>query len=215
MSVLKNSILLVSELIDGLNLEEMLFGDDKNEETLTIQACDKMHIAKQICQAVAYLHNLKPPVVHMDIKPANVMVARATHTTKLCDMGLGKLKSAQSLTQTTSQSVPGTPSYMAPECLVGKKKATTQSDVWSLGCTLLEIFTEKDSWEDLPNKRGVSSKVEGSIPLIEGMKADALPGSLECLSSTVGAPLKYILRRCFQYYSEKRPTAIDLVHSFL
>ena len=208
-SVLKNSVLLVSELIDGLNLEEMLFGDSEDNETLTVQTCDKMHIGKQICQAVAYLHNLKPPIVHRDIKPANVMVARATHTTKLCDMGLGKLKSVQSRTQTTSQSVPGTPSYMAPECLVEKQKATTQSDVWSLGCTLLELFTEKDSWEDLANK-----SQDGTAPLIEGMKAEVLPASLELLSSTVGAPLEHILKGCFQYCSDKRPRAIDLVHVF-
>ena len=208
-SVLKNSVLLVSELIDGLNLEEMLFGDSEDNETLTIQTCDKMHIGKQICQAVAYLNNLKPPIVHRDIKPANIMVARATHTTKLCDMGIGKLKSVQSRTHTTSQSVPGTPSYMAPECLVEKKKATTQSDVWSLGCTLLELFTEKDSWEDLPNKSG-----DGTAPLIEGMKAEVLPASLELLSSTVGAPLEHILKGCFQYCSDKRPRAINLVHVF-
>ena len=36
-SFLKNSILLVSELIEGLNLEEMLFGDDEDDETLTIR----------------------------------------------------------------------------------------------------------------------------------------------------------------------------------
>ena len=45
-SFLQNSILLVSALIDGLNLEEMLFGDDEDDKTLTIQASDKMHIAK-------------------------------------------------------------------------------------------------------------------------------------------------------------------------
>ena len=67
----------------------------------------------------------------------------------ICDMGLGKLKSAQSLSHTQSTSVLGTPAYMAPECLVGKKKAAIQSDVWSLSCTLVELFMEKDCWEEL------------------------------------------------------------------
>ena len=37
---------------------------------------------------------------------------------------------------------------MVPECLIGNKKGTIQSDVWSLGCTLLELFTEKDRREE-------------------------------------------------------------------
>ena len=92
-SYLKNSIYLVSELIEGRNLDEMLFRDDERSEP--IQSYNKCNVGKQICQAVAYLHNLKPPVVHRDIKPANVLVAKETHITKLCDMGLSKLKSAQ------------------------------------------------------------------------------------------------------------------------
>ena len=88
-SFLKNSIYIVSELIGGHNLEELLFSDDdESSTTFTLQSCDKLDIGKQICQAVAYLHNLKPPLVHRDIKPANVLVAQTTHVTKLCDMGL-------------------------------------------------------------------------------------------------------------------------------
>ena len=218
-SFLKNSVLLVSEFIDGRNLEELIFADDHDDEAFTIQACDKMFVGKQICQAVAYLHNLKPPIVHRDIKPANVMVARTTHTTKLCDMGLGKLKSAHSLSQTQSTSIPGTPAYMAPECLVEKKKATVQSDMWSLGCTLMELVMEKDCWEDLLDKKEPPEEQEGDnvaimSVLVDVMKRKAFPGLLQSLPSTVEASLRQLLRDCFQYDSGKRPRAIDLVHAF-
>ena len=144
-SYLKNSIYLVSELIKGRNLEEVLLNDDENSDAFTIQRCNKLDVGKQISLAVAYLHNLKPPLLHRDIKPANVLIAEKTHITKLCDMGLSKLKSAHSLSQTTSSAIPGTPSYMAPECLLERNKATVHSDVWSLACTLVELFTEKES----------------------------------------------------------------------
>ena len=65
---LKNSILLVKEFIDGRNLEDLLFGNDKDSETFSIQACNKMSIRKKICQAVAYLYHLKPPDSRKDIK---------------------------------------------------------------------------------------------------------------------------------------------------
>ena len=92
-SILKNSIYIVSEYIEGLNLDELLFGEDEESKTFAIQSCNKVNVGKQICQAVAYLHNLKPPVLHRDIKPANVLVAKESHVTKLCDMGLSKVKS--------------------------------------------------------------------------------------------------------------------------
>ena len=163
-SYLKNSIYLVSELIKGRNLEELLFSDDENSETFSIQSCNKLNMGKQISLAVAYLHNLKPPLVHRDIKPANVLVAKVTHITKLYDMGLSKLKSVKSLSQTTSTGIPGTPSYMAPECLLERKKATVHSDVWSLACTLVELFTEKDCWEQLlEDKKATAGKESAGL----------------------------------------------------
>lgn len=58
-SFLKNAIYLVSELIKGPNLDDLLFSDDKNDTHFTTQCCNKLHLGKQ---AVAYLHNLKRPI---------------------------------------------------------------------------------------------------------------------------------------------------------
>ena len=107
-SILKNSIYVVSEYINGRNLDEVLFGEGEESTKLTIQGNDKMNVARQISQAVAYLHNLKPPVVHRDIKPANVLIAKGSLITKLCDMSLSKLKTEQSLSRSTA--IAGSPS---------------------------------------------------------------------------------------------------------
>ena len=173
-------------------------------------------MAKQICQAVAYLHNLKPPIVHRDVKPANVLVANSTHVTKLCDMGLSKLKSAGTLThQTTSTTPPGTPAYMAPECLLQRKKATIamQSDVWSLASTLIELFTEKDCWDRLEDEN--AGEEDNKLDrLMDAMKRKETPRSLEALPSTINTSLQQILRDCFHYDIGKRPHAIDIVNEF-
>ncbi|XP_022807184.1 cyclin-dependent kinase 1-like [Stylophora pistillata] len=219
-SYLKNSIYLVSELINGRNLEELLFNDDENSDNFTLQSCNKYDVGKQVSLAVAYLHNLKPPLLHCDIKPANVLVAEKTHITKLCDMGLSKLKSAQSLTHTTSSAIRGTPSYMAPECLLERKKAAVHPDVWSLACTFVELFTERECWEQLLEGKEEaagrkSDDAESDVEsLIAIMRKKECPRSIEFSPETVDASLRGILVDCFKYETELRPRAIDLVNAF-
>ncbi|CAB3988726.1 dual specificity kinase shkC-like [Paramuricea clavata] len=125
-SMEKNHLYIVSEFVNGANLEELLFGEDVEvKENISEK---KIFIAKQVTQAAAYLHNLSPPIVHRDIKPANIVVAKDSYVTKLCDMGLSKLKSA-TMQAVTATGVPGTPHYMAPECILRKKKSDLNSDV--------------------------------------------------------------------------------------
>lgn len=146
----KSSVYIVSELVPGVNLDDILFGEELTTQNyFQIPEDKKPYVGKQVSQAVAYLHNLKPPIVHRDIKPENVLVAKDSLKTKLCDMGLSKIKSFQSLSRTGSQAIPGTPSYMTQKCLIYKRSATTMSDIWSLGCTLLELFTGQETWQEL------------------------------------------------------------------
>ena len=217
-SLLKNSLYIVSEYIDGSNLDELLFGDGENPNLFDMKNCDKFAIGKQLCQAVAYLHNLKPAVVHRDIKPANVLVARGTHITKLCDMGLSKLRSHQSLSQTTSTGIPGTPHYMAPECLVEKKKASVYSDMWSLGCTLVELLSGQDCWEDILEHNTTNTDYDDANQcfyeaLTTAMKNHTSPRSLE-FDTNACDDLQQIIMNCFQYVVEKRSSAINIICAF-
>jgi serine/threonine protein kinase len=100
----KNAIYIVSELVNGANLEDLLFSDeDDGGCPFTIPSDKKTFIGRQIVQAVAYLHNRKPSILHRDIKPANVLVANESYVTKLCDMGLGKIKYAQTTSHVTNE----------------------------------------------------------------------------------------------------------------
>ena len=70
----------------------------------------------------------------------------------LTDWGLANLKETVSMTRGDHQSgalcgpLGGTPPYMAPECLVECENCSTMSDMWSLGITLLEMFTNSKAW---------------------------------------------------------------------
>lgn len=209
-SMEKNHIYIISEFVDGANLEELLFGEDVEvKESISEK---KIFIAKQVAQAVAYLHNLSPPIVHRDIKPANILVAKDSYVTKLCDMGLSKLKSA-TMQAVTTTGVPGTPHYMAPECILRKKKSDLNSDVWSLACTLLELLTHKDCWEDLIEELVDIEDSDDNYEvncMLSIFRRQSVPKSLGLLSGTHST----ILTDCFNYEPGDRPRAIDLVSAF-
>ena len=83
----------------------------------------------------AHQHN----VVHRDIKPANIMWDPDSDTVKITDFGIARITDSS---KTKTGMVLGTPSYMSPEQLAGKK-VTGQSDIFSLGVMLFQMVTGK------------------------------------------------------------------------
>lgn len=91
---------------------------------------------KQILQGVAYLHEHN--IVHRDVKGANIL-RDSDGNVKLADFGASKrlhtIRSGKS-----AKSVQGTPYWMAPEVIMGSSY-TTRADIWSVGCTVVEMLT--------------------------------------------------------------------------
>ena len=189
--------LLVSECIEGADLENVIFGSKK--DAIGLIDNQKPFIAKQSAQAVAYLHGLQPAIIHQDIKPANFLITAKTLVTKLCDLGLSQIKSVHTMT-TANFTGAGTPMYMAPERLLHNAKGSCMSDIWSLGQTWLELFTETESW--YPN-----DIVNGDIitAVKDKMGAGEPPTGVEKLTIH-----RDIIIRCLHKDASKRPTAYDL-----
>ena len=110
--------------------------------------------------------------------------------------------------------------YKVPECLIGNKKGTIESDVWSLGCTLLELFTEKDrSEEQSAQKAGqVGEDIDHmgkANKIISIVKGQVTPGALQWLQSAmVGALLEKVLKTCLQHDCCNISNVIDLINAF-
>jgi len=96
---------------------------------------DVLHIITQVADALDYAH--KNNIVHRDVKPANIMLLKDTGTIKVMDFGIARITSSS---KTKTGVVLGTPSYMSPEQVAGKK-IDGRSDIFSLGVVLFEMLT--------------------------------------------------------------------------
>ena len=94
-----------------------------------------LSIAARVAEALAYAH--RQNVVHRDIKPANIMYELDTDTVKVTDFGIARITDSS---KTKTGLVLGTPSFMSPEQLAGKK-VDGRSDLYSLGVMLFQMLT--------------------------------------------------------------------------
>ena len=94
-----------------------------------------LSIAAKVADALDYAHAHN--VVHRDIKPANIMFDSGTDAVKVTDFGIARITDSS---KTRTGLVLGTPSFMSPEQLAGKK-VDGRSDLYSLGITLFQLLT--------------------------------------------------------------------------
>jgi serine/threonine-protein kinase len=126
---------IVMQHVAGRSLELIL----RNEGPLDEQRA--VGIVRQVASALAAAH--RAGIVHRDVKPANVMVADDGSATVL-DFGVARVETAATLTHTNS--VLGTPAYMAPEQALGEP-ADARSDIYALGCVLYAALAGRPPFE--------------------------------------------------------------------
>ncbi len=121
---------LVMEYIDGESLDKVLRRRGK------LSADEAIKIMRQVLDAVGYAHS--KGIVHRDLKPSNILVC-ADGTAKVTDFGIAKVLGDTKLTRTGTSM--GSPDYMSPEQVLGKKDIDHRTDIYSLGATLYEMLT--------------------------------------------------------------------------
>ena len=122
---------LVMDFIDGEDLRQRM------ERVGTITEEEAIMIGAAMCDALAYLHTRKPPILHRDIKPGNVKIAPEGHIF-LVDFGLAKVVQGSQATTTGARAM--TPGYSPPE-QYGTARTDPRTDIYSLGATLYAALT--------------------------------------------------------------------------
>ncbi|CAC5359735.1 unnamed protein product [Mytilus coruscus] len=195
------TIYLVHKFIMGCNMEDAIFSEETKLD-MDIKAMDKPHIMKQVVQAVSYMHSLEPVVLYHDIKPGNILIRKSCLTTKVCDMGISRLTSVGAATTTAVGSTCGSPAYMTPECLLRQENTSPSTDIWSLGVTFIEFFTEKDAWS-------VDDELDPVAAIKDKMKQEVSPVAQ---GSDIPENVMVVLKKCVHFDTALRPTANKILH---
>jgi len=147
----KSRLYLVMEYVPGRSLAEVM----AQEKPFTFDRA--LSIASQLAEALACLQ--RHGVIHRDVKPSNVRVLPSGEV-KLLDFGIALIESARRLTWAGLSHAVGTPDYMAPEQIRGRR-GDARTDVYALGTVLYEMLTGHLPHESGDTRAVLDSKLHG------------------------------------------------------
>lgn len=166
-------------------------------------------IVMQVVNALKYLNQIRPPIIHYDLKPGNILLVNGTACgeIKITDFGLSKIMDDDSCSsadgiELTSQGA-GTYWYLPPECfVVGKEppKISNKVDVWSVGVIFYQClygrkpFGHNQSQQDILQENTILKATEVQFPPKPVVTTEA----------------KAFIRRCLAYHKEDRVDVLQL-----
>eukprot|EP01063_Lacrimia_lanifica_P035552 TRINITY_DN6808_c0_g2_i1.p1 TRINITY_DN6808_c0_g2~~TRINITY_DN6808_c0_g2_i1.p1 ORF type:complete len:1073 (+),score=345.77 TRINITY_DN6808_c0_g2_i1:545-3763(+) len=162
----------------------------------------------QIVGGLSYLHD--SGIVHRDIKGANILLTVEGHV-KLADFGAAAFGAAAENFQFDAADAPqagqgcrGTPLWMAPE-VIKSERHDWEADIWSLGCTVMEMLTAKPPWAHLDMAKDAAGLQMAVLKyVVDEAEAIVLPDGLNLQVSG-------FLRDCLQRAPTARPAACELL----
>ncbi|MFI1467088.1 protein kinase [Streptomyces wuyuanensis] len=185
---------LVMELVDGVPLTAYVHPDRP-----PLPVSWAVAVAAQVATVLSYAHDV--PVVHRDLKPGNVLVAR-DGTVKVLDFGIAAILRTDVTKLTATGSPIGTHQYMAPEQVRGGR-VTPRTDLYALGCVLHELLCGQPLFGGDSEWQLMTQHVNAAPTPLRRLRAD-VPEALEEL-------VLHLLRKA----PEARPADVQEVYERL
>ena len=166
-----NSPYLVMEFIDGPTLKDWV------AENGRVPVRNALALTRDLAKALDHAH--ESGIIHRDVKPENVLLARTPAESpfpfiaKLVDLGLARpSQPAGDMNLTRQGAVLGTPATMAPEQFDDPENVDYRADIYGLGCVLYHALVGKPAFEGKTLAAIVTAKVSGDVPQATRAKAD-------------------------------------------
>ena len=159
---------MVMEFLDGNDLNQILRHHGPQQPAIVVD------LILQACEGIAEAHALG--IVHRDVKPSNFFITQrpdGSMLLKILDFGISKTPIGYD-ELTGTQTVIGTPSYMAPEQMKSGRSADPRSDIWSIGVVMYQLITGRvpfsgESYAELVLKVGLEPPAPILVPLPPGL----------------------------------------------
>ena len=134
----ERQLYLVMDYVDGQTLEDLAIGHIRRTGVPVAEA-QVLDWILPICAAVHALHSQPVPIIHRDVKPANIKLSVSLGAPILIDLGLAKLHAVGS--QTLTAALAFTPGYAPPEQYQATGSTDQRTDIYGLGATLYFLLT--------------------------------------------------------------------------
>ena len=165
---------------------------------------NKVYILRQVAQALGYLHSRKPPLVHHDLSPNNILLKEGSLQAKVTDFGMTRILDSSRMTRKSS--VKGTPAFMPPESQNVEElpRYNDKLDVFSYGNVIVTVTTHM--W---PNP-GPATKLKGK-QLIAVSEIQRRKRYIDFFTPKESELFLPVVQACLQNDPSERPTSNQLV----